>query len=83
MIHTQAKLLPYGHNRIQPFHADLRRRRLRVMLRTASSLRCSLYAGSGAGCVDDERDPVLEALLTRCVYHRDFQPVAADAQIGR
>ena len=45
-------------------------------------IRNPLGAGSCTRCVDDERDSILEALLTRCVYYRDFQPVAADAQIG-
>jgi hypothetical protein len=44
---------------------------------------CALGAGSCARCVYEERDPVLEVLLTCCVYYRDFQPVAADTEIGR
>ena len=42
-----------------------------------------LAAGSCPGFVYDERDPILEALLTRCVHHRDFQLVTADTEIGR
>jgi hypothetical protein len=44
---------------------------------------CALGAGSCARCVYEERDPVLEVLLTCRVYYRDFQPVAADTEIGR
>jgi hypothetical protein len=42
-----------------------------------------LGAGSCARCVYEECDPILEALLTRCIYQRDFQPVAAYTEIGR
>src|SRR5690349_13636673 len=44
---------------------------------------CALGAGSCARCVYEERDPILEVLLTCRVYYRDFQPVAADTEIGR
>ena len=42
-----------------------------------------LAAGSCPGFVYDERDPILETLLTLCVYPRDFQLVTADTDIGR
>ncbi|HEY3033348.1 MAG TPA: hypothetical protein VGJ54_01630 [Streptosporangiaceae bacterium] len=45
--------------------------------------RAPLAAGCCPGFVYDEGDPILEVLLTRCVYHRDFQLVAADTEIGR
>jgi hypothetical protein len=41
-----------------------------------------LGAGSCAGCVDDERDSILEGLLARYVDDRDVQLVAADTEIG-
>jgi hypothetical protein len=44
---------------------------------------CALGAGSCARCVYEERDPILDVLLTCRVYYRDFQPVAADSEIGR